>query len=247
MSFTRNGIWGAVAVGLLFSPVALWAELDKDDVEKKEAKEIRPGGDFEPVGGDSEDYQRRLIEEGEKNLEEINKLLDQIQKGMAGRKTGTGVQGKQQEVVERLEKLIVNLGKCSSSCSSSAGQASEKKSPSEQKQGKQKAENEDQQASGKEQKKMQAQQQKPEGKKSEKEENKGKVANNRTEDAPPPDAKAGSLKNRFLQARRWGVLPSKIADSMLSSVGKEAPHEYREIISRYYKRMTEMYKGGAGK
>jgi hypothetical protein len=238
MSFARNCVWIFFVAGFFLSPSVLLAELDKDAVEKKEATEILP------ELGNSEDYQRRLIEEGEKNLGEINKLLDQIQEGMAGRKTGTLVQGKQKEVVERLDKLIENLGKCSS-CSSSSGQSSEKKS---QQQGQQKSENEERQASSKNQK-MEAQQQKSEEKKSrtEKNEEKGKVANNRAEDAPPPDAKAGSLRDRISQARRWGVLPSKIAESMLFSGGKEAPHEYREIISRYYKRMTEMHKGGSGK
>jgi hypothetical protein len=236
MSFTKNGISGLLAVGLLFSPVSLWAELDKDEVDKQEAKKVLP-----ELGGDSADYQRRLIEEGEKNLEEINKLLDQIQKGMAARQTGGAVQGKQAEVVERLDKLIENLGKCSS-CSSSGGQSYKKDSqPKDQPEQQQAGSEQQQQKAGKDQQ-MQAQQQKSAQQKCEQEEAKksGKVANNRTADGPPPDARDGSLKSGIEQARRWGVLPSKIADSILSSAGKEAPLEYREIISRYFKRMAEM-------
>lgn len=46
------------------------------------------------------------------------------------------------------------------------------------------------------------------------------------------------------EARRWGVLPPKIAETMLFSTGKEAPPEYREIISRYYKKLIELQARG---
>jgi hypothetical protein len=36
----------------------------------------------------------------------------------------------------------------------------------------------------------------------------------------------------------------KIAETMLFSTGKEAPPEYREIISRYYKKLIEIQSQG---
>lgn len=60
-------------------------------------------------------------------------------------------------------------------------------------------------------------------------------------DANPPDAKVGSLQDQMKELQRWGLLPQKLAEEMLFSSGKEAPAEYREIISKYYKRMNEFY------
>ena len=67
------------------------------------------------------------------------------------------------------------------------------------------------------------------------------MENDRVKDANPPEAKVGSLQDHLKALERWGVLPQKLSEEMLSSSGKEAPAEYREIISKYYKRMNEFY------
>lgn len=59
-----------------------------------------------------------------------------------------------------------------------------------------------------------------------------------------PKAESGKLADAVNEAKRWGILPLKVAESMLSAGGKEVPPEYREIISRYYKRMTELQSKG---
>jgi len=86
--------------------------------------------------------------------------------------------------------------------------------------------------------------QKPEKKPGGAKERDGKVDNDRKEDGPPPDSKSGKLAERIEEARRWGILPAKVAEAMLFSAGKEAPAEYREIISRYYKKLTEIQSRG---
>jgi hypothetical protein len=85
---------------------------------------------------------------------------------------------------------------------------------------------------------MQAQQMKED---SEKEKKDGRAENERVADRKPPEAKSGKLTDELRERARWGLLPPKLAEEMLLSTGKEAPPEYREIISRYYRRMTEQY------
>ncbi len=65
------------------------------------------------------------------------------------------------------------------------------------------------------------------------------VATERLE-TPPSQEKPGSLMARLRQNARWGLLPRKVTEALASS-DKEAPAEYKEIIARYYKRMTEYY------
>ena len=90
-----------------------------------------------------------------------------------------------------------------------------------------------------ERQRLQAQQQKNEQKG--KPELPNKVENNRVQDVNPPDATVGALHDQLRERQRWGLLPPKLAEEMLFSGGKEAPAEYREIISRYYKRMNDFY------
>lgn len=87
-----------------------------------------------------------------------------------------------------------------------------------------------------------AQQQKEEQQRQEqeKEQKGGKVDNDRAKDGSNPNDPRGALAERIREAQRWGILPPKIAEAMLYSSGKEAPQEYREIIARYYKRLTEV-------
>ena len=71
------------------------------------------------------------------------------------------------------------------------------------------------------------------------EKKRGKVDNDRAEAASTPEAKAEALRRQLLDiSRRWGVLPPKLREEALFSTGREAPPEYLEIISRYYRRLT---------
>ena len=96
-------------------------------------------------------------------------------------------------------------------------------------------------------KKEQQQQQTPEkqetGKQEtgEKEQNDELGENNQRRDMTPEEVRAAALKERLGKLERWGVLPPRVTEEMLSTSGKEAPAEYRDIVSRYYKRMTKFY------
>jgi len=107
MRHARVSLFALAGFALFFSSAALRADLDKEAKEKKEAKQVKP-----VMEGDEHDrYHQKLAEEGEKTLEEINKLLEQIQKDLGGKQTGEATQAKQKEVTERLDKLIQELGK----------------------------------------------------------------------------------------------------------------------------------------
>lgn len=67
-------------------------------------------------------------------------------------------------------------------------------------------------------------------------------------DGKPPESRSGDLRDAILDAsRRWGILPPKLREEALSSTGKEAPQEYMEILSRYYRKMSEAYEKAAGR
>jgi len=68
-----------------------------------------------------------------------------------------------------------------------------------------------------------------------------KVPNDRRRLGKLPPSSQASLAEKLKLLERWGVLPRRIVEEMQSSTGKEYPPEYREIISRYYERLTRMY------
>ncbi len=70
----------------------------------------------------------------------------------------------------------------------------------------------------------------------------GKVENNQTAEGKLPPAKVGELLEKLLTADQWGLLPKKLQEEVRNSSGKEFPVEYREIISKYYKKMAELMK-----
>jgi hypothetical protein len=243
MNLMRRLTRGMVLGGGIIFAATLPAEIDPRKDEGGDAKKARPVLD-KGEGEGHEEYHRRLATEGEETLKEINRLLDEIQKNLAGKQTDSGTQAKQKAAVERMEELIKSLSKGCSQCKSS-GSSSSKQNQSqtssnseEKKSDRQKAEEERRRKAREEKEKMQAQQMKPE---SEKEKKDGKVENERVADRKPPEAKSGKLSDELRELARWGLLPPKLAEEMLLSTGKEAPPEYREIISRYYRRMTEQY------
>ena len=246
-----TGLLPAGLLLLLFLPAdALRGDIKPSNVKERGSregdatkedgeKELKPTLDRE--GG--EDYLRQVVKEGEENLKEINKLLDEVQKNLASKETGSPTQEKQKNVVERMNKLLENLEQC---CRSSGGKSGNQQTSMDQKQ--QKADEEQkkkEQEKLRQGQKLQAQQPKPQG---EKERNDAKVDNDRKADETPPEAKAGSLRDVILEgARRWGLLPPKLRDEVLFSPGKEAPREYIEIISKYYQRMSEFYRQSTGR
>ena len=75
-----------------------------------------------------------------------------------------------------------------------------------------------------------------------KENNNKKVENNQTAVGKMPPAKVGELRELLMNAEGWGNLPKKLQEEIRNSSGKDFPVEYREIISRYYKKMAELKK-----
>lgn len=203
------------------------------------AKEARPALDR----GGPEKRLSEVIEEGKANLQEIQKLLDEIEKALAEKATGAPTQEKQARVVEKLDELLKELeaqcSKCSSSNSGSGGGSKERQRAEEEGR-KPKAEKEEPRRPDKSEAQL------PEDRDqrdSEKEKNDREVENDRAEDASAPEARAEALRRQLLEiSRRWGILPPKLREEALFSTGREAPREYLEIISRYYRRLSEFYE-----
>jgi hypothetical protein len=68
----------------------------------------------------------------------------------------------------------------------------------------------------------------------------GKVPNDSRKLAKPPPASAGTLAEKAEILDRWGLLPKKVVEQMRNSNGKDYPPEYREFISRYYRKLSEI-------
>ena len=206
---------------------------ETEDAGKKE-QELVP----ELQQGNAGERLVNVVQEGENNLKEIQKLLDEIQKNLAARNTGKPTQEKQEEVVEKMTSLLEKLESECSKCSSSPDPSAREKKSGGEPQNKKDDAQKKKEEQAREQQKSQAELQE-----SEKERRDGKVENDRTAEDETPDAEAGTLRARMLEAsRRWGILPPKLREEVLFSTGKEAPREYLQVISRYYKRMTEFYE-----
>lgn len=112
MDSFRLSMLRAQVLGLSLLGACLWtspvrADLDKEEKDAKEAKEARPA-----LGEDEhEELHHKIAEEGRKNLEEIDRLLKEIQGSLGSKDTSPATQGRQKEVVERLNKLIAELEK----------------------------------------------------------------------------------------------------------------------------------------
>jgi hypothetical protein len=75
----------------------------------------------------------------------------------------------------------------------------------------------------------------------------GKVENNRTDQAKMPPSKTATLAEKAEILERWGLLPKRVVEQMRNSNGKEFPAEYREIITRYYERLSQMHEVESGR
>ena len=228
---------------LVLSQGTARAEIDGEKAKKKD-EAARPQLSGEDVQGSEDAHAKehdRLIRTGQENLKEIQRLLDEAQDGLRGQKTGAATQKRQAEAVEKMNLLIKELGKgCKQCASGGSGSPSKKPGGSQKKKGQGKEQQKQKQIARQKQQKMQAKQQKPSP--SEKEKKDGDTENNRTDRTDVPDNRYGEIGDGLHKFERWGVLPPKMVEEMLSSSGKEAPPEYREIISRYYKRIIDSYQ-----
>lgn len=244
MSVFTRVVLSALFLAVFFSLPAAVAER-----EAETGKKARPQVDGADLPG-ADSQQAKVIKEGKKNLDEIRRMLDEIQKDLAGKKTGGATQKQQKEVVQKMNQLIEKLAEECSRCNSgSSGQSQQaSQSSSQQKQGKDKKpgqgaarKNQDQVKSSRQQ--QEAQQAKNANGKDGKEQP-GKVDNNKAADGQKPDNSSGELADRVRKGKKWGLLPPKIRDAIGSVNPKTAPSEYLEIIRSYYRRISEQYAEG---
>lgn len=239
-----------LATFLLLSLSVASSRADLDRAKKAgEEKEARPELERGARPGQShEDYHRQLIEEGKSNLAQIQKLLDEIQGDLAQRQTGSETQQKQQQVVERLTRLIEEMAKGCQACKSAQSQSPQSGGGGQKPQ--------QQTASGEKEKQTpearenqkdlsgSPQQKEEDG---QKEDNRDALPNDQVADGENPESADSDLGEAARKTGAWGFLPPKVRDEMLSASGKEAPLEYREIIDRYYKRISDFYEKAMGR
>ena len=236
--FTRMIFTGFFAATLLAMPTA-WAEREAGEV--KEAK------------GDSQ--QAKVIKEGKQNLEEIRRMLEEIQNDLGNKKTGGATQNQQKAVVRKMSQLIEKIAEASSQGSKGGGgqpNPSQKPSSGKQQQGQQakgqkqgaSRENQDQVKSSRQQQEAEQQAKEEQARKAkgqDGQEQPGKVPNNDAGDGQKPENSAAELANRTRKGKKWGILPPKIREAIGSVNPKTAPSEYLEIIRSYYRRISEQY------
>ncbi len=231
-------------------------EIDKSRVDEK-AEEPKP-----ELGGEDDHaaIHDKLHKESKANLKEIIRLMEKVRGDLSKSKTGEPVQNDQREVVRKIDELIdkINQG-CSGggACDKNSGQsqgADQKNSQRKKQSGadsqrqeseKQKTAQQNQKKQG--QKKDQDKEQSSEEQKKQKKpggdpRDPGKVPNNQLADRKLPPADSLTLAEKEAFIARWGLLPKKIVEQMRDSTGKEYPAEYREIISRYYEKLSELYE-----
>jgi hypothetical protein len=239
----RSILLAALSV-LVLPQATVWAAIDGEKAKKQE-EAPRPQLSGEDVQNSEDAHAKehdRLIRTGQENLKEIQRLLNEAQDGLRGQQTGTPTQKRQAKAVEKMNLLIKELGKgCKQCAAGGSGSKSKKPGGGQKKKGQGKKEQQKQkQIARQKQKKMQAKQQKPSPSENEKKD--GETENNQTDRTDVPDNRYGKIGDGLHQFERWGVLPPKMVEEMLSSSGKEGPPEYREIISRYYKRIIDSYQ-----
>ena len=252
-------LWTPVllAVFAVVSSAGVRAEVGR---ERSEAKpdDARPELDGRRHEGEGLDaFEDRVSREGEKNLREIQKLLDEIQNRLGGQKTGAQTQSRQREALERMTRLIEELDKACQECSGGGGSSSSAKSRGAREKsggGRQKGSSSGKEEAGRKGGKQRqrqdgvaSKQEKSGGAGKEKdrlgpEDNRQRLPNDRTDEEKLADTEAARLRDALRASGRWGFLPPKAREQMLSTSGKEAPAEYRRIIEKYYQRIGDYYE-----
>jgi len=239
-----------VPVLLPFCPAATADAAERKDDAQKEIEEAQKKAEPEL---DVVDPQRvEVIEEGKKNLADIQRMLDEIRNDLSSKKTGAATQTQQQTVVKKMKQLIEKIAEECQRCQGGGGspeeQTAQNKPPQQGKPGQEKdrkpqgkeRENQKQVASSRsEQEKRQREKQRRE---KEEQQSPGKVENKEVAEGKNPDGELGKLANEIRRkGEKWGQLPPKVRDAIFSASTKPAPHEYRRIINRYYLRISERY------
>lgn len=242
-----------VVLTWLPSPYLL-CDVEREEVERERGKdeeaEARPELDGRGPGRDGLSP-KSVLEEGQENLEEIRRLLEQAQTGLSSGKTGAGTQGKQREAIRIIDELIEKLGKAAQQASSGGGGGGQDRPSSggagQEQKGQSQGSGEKQRTAGERQQQDQVGSARPEGqgeeRQGEQEESRGEVPNDRVEEGRvDPSEGTDAERRRDRRRERWGFLPPKVREEMMSATAKEPPAEYRELIERYYRRISDFYE-----
>lgn len=228
-------------------PLSVIAEVDG---EKKEGEEEKPRAELDRPGGGS--LEENLLEESKKNLEEIQRLLDEVRGRLSDRDTGSSTQEKQSQATKKLQSLIEKLLEAANQQGQGGG-SSQENANQQQKPGGQSKESKGEKKPGEKQSEAESRKNQkqvsggkpedgdPEKNENAREKNDQRVENNRTSESDPPKAGAARAIEELKRSKRWGMLPPKLREEMTSAAGKEAPREYRELIELYYKRLSDYY------
>lgn len=253
--FTRM-LFSVFFLAVLFCLPAVVAEREAEAGKQgKDGRQARPQiDDTDLLRPDPQ--QVKVIKEGKQNLDEIRRMLEEIQNDLAGKKTGRGTQKQQKAVVKKMNQLIEKIAEECSRCSGGSGQSQQtsQNSPGQQKQGEDKKPGQGAARKNQDQVKSSRQQQEAEQRRKEEQarnakgqdgkEQPGKVENKNAADGEKPDNTPGELADRARKGKKWGLLPPKIRDAIGSVNPKTAPSEYLEIIRSYYRRISEQYAEG---
>ncbi|MBL04139.1 MAG: hypothetical protein VYB34_15745 [Planctomycetota bacterium] len=244
MNSLSRAVFTGFFLAVLFALPAVTAEREAETGEKARGGPDLPQGDSQ---------QAKVIKEGKQNLDEIRRMLEEIQNDLADKKTGGATQKQQKAVVKKMNQLIDKIAEeCSRGGKSGGGQPQQAKSSGQQKQGQQKGQqqqgeerkNQDQVKSSRQQQEAEQQRKEEQARKSKAQDGKeqpGKVANKDVADGEKPENSPGELANRISKGKKWGILPPKIREAIGSVNPKTAPSEYLEIIRSYYRRISEQY------
>lgn len=246
-----------LAVAVVATPAAFAEKTEDADKELREAEEnARP--ELDGAGG-VDPQREKVLAEGKQNLEDIQRMLEEIQNDLSQKKTGAGTQNQQQQVVQKMNQLIEKIAEECDRCNKPgsgqpkdgqpkdgqagkqdpAGQKKPGEKSGEQPQGEER-ENQKQVASSRQQQeKEQREQQRLQ--EDREQDSPGEVPNTQVSDGPAPNSEVGDLVDVLRKGRKWGQLPPKVRDAIFSASAKPAPHEYRRIIDRYYRRISEQY------
>ena len=221
------------------------AEIDKKKADEKARTEAV--GELGGEGAEKFDkLHGKLKDDGEQNLREIHELMKQIQDDLGNRKTGEPIQKRQTTLVEKIEELIQKMIEQTRQGQGSSSQQQNQKpkggsSKQDQKQSGQQRENKrDPKMKPGQQKQDQKQDQKQGEQKKSENEKYGPTKHDRKSEGKLPPAKPRNLHDVLRSEKQWGLLPKKLKDIVGSSTAKEFPSEYRELISSYFKRLSDV-------
>ncbi|MFQ5654044.1 MAG: hypothetical protein ACE5GW_04860 [Planctomycetota bacterium] len=189
-------------------------------------EEQRRGDEENPLDGIGMEGQsaiRKLLDEITRNMQRIEKLLNQD-------RVGEATQDKQLRAVEQIEKLIEEVERATSYSSGGGGGTQQP----------QQGESSEDQALGRKQQQMkeEMQRRKQQGEANMEPQSPEKVPNDRTTEGQVPPVEVGNLKDR--QGRgRWGRLPKTVIEQMYDNGRRKLPEKYRMLLEEYFRKLPD--------